>query len=318
MKLSNFWERGGFKVLAVARLGSCSYSLVLYVLNCFAAGIDEIVSSTVELSILLGVPERQVKLAVEELSESNILSVSKKHEKTLVLKINLDPEKWKNLRSSPEPSKRMLGDAKNLHSLVPQKKINSKVKPVKVSLSSEEALIFPKKMETKNNKIKNENKNLDEEINKILEIFAKYHNNKIDLKKEANFAKLLLENHPSDQIISLIHFFSKEIPSLSMLVGAWFHYMNKYREETSDVDDLNAFRKKHEVFDEKIRYLATSELKKIQKEKKSISADEELLLHILIRHEHPRKQLYWALKARERYPALKTFLDTMKDTVKLN
>jgi hypothetical protein len=318
VNLRNFWERGGFKVLAVARLGSCSYSLVLYILNCYAAGIDEIVSSTVELSILLGVPERQVKLAVEELSESNILSVTKKHEKTLVLKMNLDPEKWKNLRSTPEPNKRILGDAKNLHSLIPQKKINSKVRPVKVSLSSEEALIFPKKMNSKNKKTDENNKTLDEEVNKILDIFGKYHKEKIDLNKETNFAKLLLENHPTDQIISLIQFFSKEIPSLSMLVGAWFHYMNKYREETSEVDDLNAFRKKHEVFDEKIRNLAAFELKKIQKEKKNISADEELLLHILIRHEQPRKQLYWALKARERYPSLKVFLDRAKDSVNLN
>jgi len=306
VNLSNFWERGGFKVLAVARLESCSYSLVLYILNCFAAGIDEIVSSTIELSILLGVPERQVKLAVEELSESNILNVTRKNGKTLILKINIDPEKWKNLRSSPEPSKRILGDAKNLHSLIPQKKIHSKLKPIKVSLSSEEALIFPKKIDVKSKK------------NKILDIFGKYHKEKIDLKKETNFAKLLLENHPTDQIISLIHFFSKEIPSLSMLVGAWFHYMNKYREETSDVDDLNAFRKKHEVFDEKIRNLASFELKKIQKDKKDISADEELLLHILIRHEQPRKQLYWALKARERYPALKIFLDRAKNSAELN
>ncbi len=318
MNLRDFWELGGFKVLAVARLGSCSYSLVLYVLNCFAAGIDEIVSSTGELSILLGVPERQVKLAIEELSESNILSITKKHGRTLVLKMNLDPEKWKNLRSSPERNKRMLGDAKNLHSLVPQKNINLKTKPIKVSLSSQEALMFPKKVISKNKKSKDNDINQNAEIKKILEAFTKYQKNSIDLKKESNFAILLLENHPTDQIVSLIHFFSKEIPSLSMLAGAWFHYMNKYREETADVDDLNAFRKKHSDFDEKIRNLASFELKKIQREKKNITADEELLLHILMRHDQPRKQLYWALKAREKYPGLMVFLDHVKASVELN
>jgi hypothetical protein len=318
VNLRDFWELGGFKVLAVARLASCSYSLVLYVLNCFVAGIDEIVSSTGELSILLGVPERQVKLAVEELSDSNILSVTRKHGRTLVLKMNLDPEKWKNLRSTPERSKRILGDAKNLHSLIPQKNISSKAKPIKVSLSSQEALMFPKKVISHNKNSKNIDINQNEEIKKILEAFSEYHKNQIDIKKESNFAILLLENHPVEQIISLIHFFSKEIQSLSMLAGAWFHYMNKYREETADVDDLNAFRRKHEDFDEKIRTLASFELKKIQREKKNITADEELLLHILMRHEQPRKQLYWALKAKEKYPGLVLFLDQAKASVELN
>ena len=314
MNLNNFLERGGFKVLAIARLGSCSYSLVLYIINCLVARIDELVSSAAELSILLGVTERQVKIALDELMESNIITVSNRHGKTLVIKMNLDPGKWKNLRSSPEPKKRILGDAKNLHSLIPQKNIASKIGPINVPISSEEALLFP-------NKIRKEKKKHGEEkafeVKNIVETFAKYHGNKMDLKKEENFASLLLENHPFDQIIALINFFSKEIPSLSMLVGAWFHYMNKYREETSDIDDLNAFRKKHEGFDEKIRSLASFELKKIQKEKKSITADEELLLHILIRHEQPRKQLYWALKARDRYPSLHLFLDKAKNSVEL-
>jgi len=318
VNLRDFWERGGFKVLSVARLGSCSYSLVLYVLNCFVAGIDEIVSSTGELSILLGVPERQVKVAIEELSESNILIVTKKYSKTLILKMNLDPEKWKNLRSTPERSKRMLGDAKNLHSLVPQKKITPKTKPIHVSLSSEEALMFPKKMKSKSLTSKENIDNQNSEINKIIDVFSKYQKNQIDIKKEANFAKLLLENHAIDQIISLIHFFSKEIPSLSMLAGAWFHYMNKYREKTAEVDDLNAFRRKHKNFDEKIRTLASFELKKIQREKKNITPDEELLLHILMRHEQPRKQLYWALKAKEKYPGLIVFLDQAKASVELS
>ncbi|KAB8033184.1 hypothetical protein [Fluviispira multicolorata] len=318
MNLRSFWERGGFKVLAVARLSSCSYSMVLYVLNCFVAGIEEIVSSTGELSILLGVPERHVKLAIEELSESNILSITKKHEKTLVIRMLLDPEKWKNLRSTPERNKRMLGDAKNLHSLIPQKEIKRKSKPRKVSLSGEDALVFPKKNETKNYKSNKENLRNKESIDKIISIFSNFQKNEIDIKKEENFAALLLENHSVDQIISLIQFFSKEIPSLSMLAGAWFHYLNKYREEMAEVDDLNAFRKKHEGFDEKIRTLASFELKRIQRERKAITADEELLLHILMRHEQPRKQLYWALKAKDKYPSLIGFLDQAKASVELN
>lgn len=320
VNLRNFWEQGGFKVLAIANLGSCSYSLFLYILNCIVAGIDEIVSSTGEISILLGVPEKQVKIAIEELSESNILRVTKKHGRTLVLKLNLNPEKWKNLRRFPEGNKRILGDAKNLHSLIPQNKISTKLKPTNIALSSQEALVFPKKIDIsiKHKKSKDNKSTLDIEIKKILKIFEKYQKNKINVTKESSFARLLLENHPIDQIIALIHFFSKEIPSLSMLAGAWFHYLNIYREETTEVDDLNAFRKKHLNFDEKIRALASSELKKIQKEKKIITPDEELLLHILIRHDQPRKQLYWALKAKERYPGLTLFLTQAKNSAELN
>ncbi|BBH53525.1 hypothetical protein [Fluviispira sanaruensis] len=317
MNLRSFWERGGFKVLAVARLSSCSYSMVLYVLNCLVAGIEEIVSSTGELSILLGVPERLVKSAIEELSVSNILSITKKHEKTLVIRMVLDPEKWTNLRSTPERNKRMLGDAKNLHSLIPQKEIKKKSKPRKVSMSSQEALLFPKKNVNKSDKNNKEILKNTEAIDKIISAFVNYHKNEIDVNKEEKFAALLLEDHSLEQIISLINFFSKEIPSLSMLAGAWFHYMNKYREEMADVDDLNAFRKKHEGFDEKIRAMASYELKRIQKERKAITADEELLLLILMRHEQPRKQLYWALKARDKYPGLNVFLEQAKASVEL-
>lgn len=184
MNLRDFWERGGFKVLAVARLGSCSYSLVLYVLNCLVAGIEEIVSSTGELSILLGVPEKQVKAAIEELSESNILSVTKKHSKTLVLKMILDPGQWVNLRSTPERNKRMLGDAKNLHSLIPQENIGNKVKPTKVSLSSQEALVFPRKVTSKNKKEQDSDNKMKEDIGKIISAFKEYQKNEIDLKKK--------------------------------------------------------------------------------------------------------------------------------------
>lgn len=318
MKLKEFWERGGFKVLAVAKLNSCSYSLVLYVLNCHVGGIDEIVSSTGELSVLLGVPERHVKIAIDDLIESNIISVSKKHEKALILKMVLDPEKWKNLRSTPERNKRMLGDAKNLHSIIPQKKISKRSKQKNLTLTSSEALIFPKKNVQKKSKSKDDDLVKGQSIKKILEVFQKQQIDAFDMQKEKKFAELLLESHPVEQILSLIKHFAKEIPSLSMLAGAWFHYLNKYNEEHTDVDDLNAFRKKHEGYDEKIRAMASHELKKIQKERKTISPDEELLLHILMRHDQPRKQLYWALKARERYPSLIVFLDHAKNSAELN
>jgi hypothetical protein len=287
VNLRNFWECGGFQVLALARLGSCSYSLVLYVLNCHVAAVEEIVSSMGELSVLLGVPERQIKSAIEELSESGIIQVTKKHEKTLVLKINLNLDQWKNLRTIPERSKRMLGDAKNVCILVPSQKENPQ-----------------------------EPKNSDG-IQKIVQLFTENKKIEIDFNKETKYAKVLLEHHPFEQIVSLIKIFSHEFSSLSVLAGAWLHYMGKYRLAFSDVNDLNEFRKKHEIFDAKIRNLAYFELKKIQKENKQISADEKLLLHILMRHDQPRKQLYWALKAKDRYPALNLFLEHAKNSAKL-
>ena len=67
MGLQTFVDKGGFKLLAVSRLSSGAYALVCYLVNCLAAGVDEVVSSVGELSVLIGIPDRLTKQALEEL-----------------------------------------------------------------------------------------------------------------------------------------------------------------------------------------------------------------------------------------------------------
>ena len=42
MSFQNFINASGFKVLAMARLSECQYSLVLYLFNCNASGMGSL------------------------------------------------------------------------------------------------------------------------------------------------------------------------------------------------------------------------------------------------------------------------------------
>ena len=86
---------------------------------------------------------------------------------------------------------------------------------------------------------------------------------------------------------------------------------------SKQIEDIQSYREKCENFDSKIRMLATSELNRIKKENISITSDEALLLEILINHQQPRKQLYWALHAKVIYQNLKEFLELAKIEAKL-
>ena len=134
--LQVFVDKGGFKLLAVARLGPGSLSLVCYLVNCMAAGVDEVVSSHGELAVLLGVPERAARAALEELESCRILVVTHPSPpssparpglsvgKTVALRLNLETSTWQNLRKETQGGKRKrtpLGDAKNVHPLHPQR-----------------------------------------------------------------------------------------------------------------------------------------------------------------------------------------------------
>lgn len=84
---------------------------------------------------------------------------------------------------------------------------------------------------------------------------------------------------------------------------------NAHGNGTENLTDLNAFREKQEIYDSKVRALAVDVFKNLKSADKTINADEELLLHILMHHHHPRKQLHWALKVKTLYPNLESFLN---------
>jgi hypothetical protein len=93
------------------------------------------------------------------------------------------------------------------------------------------------------------------------------------------------------------------IPTLSLLASSWQHYQELFETETMKVDMLGA-RQKHQELDQKIRDQAKSQL---EDPKIEWSEEERTVLQIIIRHQHPRRQLFWAYQLRSRYPKLSQF-----------
>jgi hypothetical protein len=357
MDFKRFTERGGFKLLAVARLSAPSYALVSYLLNGLIARVEEVVTSAGELALILGVPERQIKAALAELSDSGIVQVIERNGSTRLLRMNLDPAQWRNLAKTPERTKRNgLGDAKNVRTLHPQTPVPAGSSPVELhqltespakgsskpagsskGLSAHEALVFPAgskssgklvsieggRLDVRKNNGSNKStppssevpSSIEHEAMRIFESFAKTRGGDADFDeaKELDYARLLAESHPTEHVLQLITHFGREVPSLALLAGAWMHYSDTFHRHQNEQIDLENYRQRHQSAEKKIRSLANSELKKAQSNKAVLSADEQLLLRIFLRHEQPRKQLYWALKVRERYPHLHDFFAVTSD-----
>ncbi len=371
--LQVFVDKGGFKLLAVARLGPGSLSLVCYLVNCMAAGVDEVVSSHGELAVLLGIPERAARAALEELESCRILAVTHPSPpsaparlglsggKTVALRLNLETSTWQNLRKETQGGKRKrtpLGDAKNVHPLHPQRphdesaaghdtpsgappgtvpstqgtpgtgSSSGRLRDVthevskeagseavrgaageEVGLSPGDALLFPSGGGVGSSADEPEGELAETAVRRVLEAFAASKEAPLDEEKERAYAALLCENHPVEQIVLLIEAFGREIPSLGLLAGAWMHFSERFHHLEKEEISLLAFRKKVETLERRLRALALSELKRAQSLKVILSADEELLLRIFTRHVHPRRQLYWALQTKERYPHLQDFFN---------
>ncbi|MEN9825750.1 MAG: hypothetical protein RI953_1495 [Pseudomonadota bacterium] len=156
---------------------------------------------------------------------------------------------------------------------------------------------------------------VEHESQRILESFLKLRSSEqeFDRERELDYARLLAESHPTEHVLQLITHFGKEVPSLALLAGAWMHYSDTFHKHQNEQVDLESYRQRHMSAEKRIRTLANTELKKAQANKSILSADEQLLLRIFLRHEQPRRQLYWALKVRERYPHLHDFFAVTAD-----
>lgn len=313
MSILTFAERGGFKLLAVSRLSAGAYSLVCYLLNCTAAGAEEVLSTSGELSVMLGITERLVRSAIDELASSHIIELMPVAKgPTFRLRICLDCSKWENLRRAPQNKKRtQIGDAHNIH---PMPSHDALVFPAqRIGNHKLQALAGGKEKQNKTPQINSEEKLL----NDALQIYDAFLNQKSqgthNPDKEKSYAHLLVESHPVEQILALIQHFGAEIPSLGMLAGAWLHYSEKFHKLNAATSDLQNYRKKHFTDDKKLRNLSQAELKRGAAGKVLLTDDEQLLLQIFVRHENPRRQLYWALQAKERYPHLDDFFVACKD-----
>lgn len=281
-----FAKESGFKVLALARLSQGEYSIMLYLLNCAASGLDELVTTEMELASLIGYDESSLQKALGDLAGKNLIKLhyhENSHHRDLVsmrLAIQFDLSKW--------------------------------ILSYEVEATSSDALVFPFRRGGKTNfqvleGQKTTKKKLESEGHtwqRVLDSFLL--GRSIDHEEQASAeenAKLLVDTHPVDQVLLMIRHFGMRIPTLSLLASSWQHYQEIFESETTKVDMLGA-RQKHQELDQKVRDQAKSLL---DDESREWSEEERTVLMILIKHQHPRRQLFWAYQLRSRYPKLSQF-----------
>src|SRR5687767_9976394 len=68
-----FMKESGFKVLALARLSQCEYSVMLYLLNCAMSGLDQFITTEPELASLIGYDDGTLRATLGELAGKNII-----------------------------------------------------------------------------------------------------------------------------------------------------------------------------------------------------------------------------------------------------
>ena len=277
MQLSKFVKDAGFKILALSRLSSPEYGIVLYMINCSASGMDEISTTYAEIASLMGYSEDRLREALQALSKKNMISVnSSVGSKSLKVRFEFDVHKWR-IEHGPR-------------------------------LSAHEALVFPfmpKKVEGVRGGSSKQASLESEPWQIVLNEYVRHLNPvSVDVLTEEKAARLLINTHPVGQVVLMLKHFGNRIKSLSLLASSWQHYQELFESETQKVDFEDA-RKKHLALDEQLRGLAQEFLSK--SDEKSLSEEEVAVLKVIVYHQHPRRQLYWAYQLQERYPNLGRF-----------
>lgn len=290
MIFQQFVGLSGLKVLAMARLSECEYSVMLYLLNCWASGHDELVTTERELSSLIGYEEKELNDSLFELSKRKILKV-KTSEKiatntnnhSIRICVIKDIEKWE------------LNFDKDV--------------------TSKDAIVFPFRRGNNLHIIKGTDtlagsiaaKKAQPACKRVFESFIE--GRALDdrsITEEQESAKILVDTHPVDQILLMIRHLRKRIPTLSLLASSWQHFHEIFERETQKIDIQDA-RQKQQEMDEYLRECAEIELTK--KKDLNFAPEEITVLEILAKHRYPRRQLFWAYQTRGRYPKLKNFFD---------
>ena len=292
MGVQQFLQQSGFKVLAMARLSSCEYSITLYLLNCAISGLDQLITTEAELALLTGYTDNEIDRAMANLVTRNIVRVhygdptQTPRAKSMMVGIQFDMEKW-SLDFADKAT-------------------------------HDDAIVFPfRRLGHKNFQVvegtrhdKNERTNHKGETatwQRVTEAFAR---GRVlsdgEIKKAEQAAKTLVETHPVDQVIVMILHFGMKIPTLSLLASSWQHYSELFEEEHQKVD-LSDARQKHSEMDQTVQEAATKVLE--NREELELSEDEITVLQILAKHRHPRRQLFWAYQVRTRYPKLASFFE---------
>ena len=291
MPFQTFMSESGFKVLAMARLGSCEYSIILYLLNCAVSGMHELVTTEKEFATLIGYDRAELQQAMENLIKRRLIQV-KVHEGQSV------PRERQSLR---------IGIQYDVHLWMLD---------FDRDVTSHDAVLFPFKREPNVHYLQSRDQS---DITPTIKhptptwkrILHAYMEGREELSEQERQnaerdAHILVETHPVDQVLLMLRHFGHRIPTLSLLASAWQHYQTLFEEETEKVDILEA-RNKHLEMDHRLRDAV--ELLLQQKGELQLNSDEIDVLDMLYNHRHPRRQLFWAYQTRGRYPNLKNFFE---------
>jgi hypothetical protein len=289
--MRQFTQSSGFKVLAMARLSQCEYSVVLYLINCAFSGLDQVLTIESELASLIGYDEKDLNDAIRSLSNRKIIrlrysdaTLTSTEHPSMRIGLEFETEKW--------------------------------LLDFQIDASAKDAIVYPfRRSGQLNLKIlagsKKEKKNSSngsrETWERVCDEFARGRSSDdVQIEEAQSSARILIETHPVDQILIFLKHFNLRIPSLSLLASSWQHYQELFESETQNVNLLDA-RQKHLELDENLRQHARQVLDK--SDELELSDEDKGVLSILLKHRHPRRQLFWAFQLRSRYPKLKAFFD---------
>jgi hypothetical protein len=289
-KFARFMHESGFKVLALAKLSECEYSIILYLFNCAVSGLDQIITTQSELASLTGYDDDIVNRSMGSLAAMNIVRVHYGDS------AGVDPTNV-SMR------------------VYIQYQVSKWVISNEVEQSSHDAVVFPFRRQGQSNLQVLDGEKKDPKLRRAGEehstwkrVYESFANGRElsneDQDQAMDAARVLVDTHPVDQVLLMIRHFDQRIPTLSLLASSWQHYQEQFEEETQKVDLLGA-RQKHHELDQKIREQARTLLDDV--EKKELGEEEKTVLQILLKHRHPRRQLFWAYQLRSRYPGLSSF-----------
>jgi hypothetical protein len=295
MSVQSFYRESGFKLLALAKLTQCEYSVVLYLLNCAVSGLDHIITTENELALALHRDPIEIRDAISNLTSRGIIRVGygdltqAPKVQSMRLSMQFDTHKWHHDNGQSQSSHDALvfpfrrQGAANLHVLDGHRR--DKDRGDKGNHRQAEANTWQRVLESFVR-----NRSLDDN----------------ELTASETAARTLCETHPVDQVILMLRHFGPRIPTLSLLASSWQHFQLLFEEETQKVDLLEA-RQKHNELDQKVRDAASDFYGR--KEDLEITEEEQAVLQILSTHRHPRRQLFWAWQMRNRYPNLAKFFE---------
>ena len=293
MKMSQFIQKSGFKVLAMARLSECEYSITLYLMNCSVSGLDQIITTEAELASLTTYEEEEIAKALESLATRHMIRA---HYSDPVNGYSTPPSIRLGFQFDMSRWQLEYEDDANSHDAVVYPFLRSKKAHLEVLPQDKRSpegggrgLVVGQK----------------EAWTRVIELFAQGRDlNEEETESNTISAKILTETHPVDQVLLLQQHFGQKIPSLSLLASNWDHFQELFESETQRVDMVDA-RKKHQELDEKLKISSKKWLEGA--DQFGLTAAEINILKLFIRHRHPRRQLFWAWQVRSRYLNLEAF-----------